>query len=280
MKDETLTDALLREFLLGKVDDEERQRIESLFLTDSQTRERVLVLEQDLIEDYLEDSLTEEEKERFVLRYAQTEEQRRTLRITNSIKNWAMTQARSSQPAAATVPVRSGLWARLRQNPVFAIPIVVMIVIAIVLAIVWLNSRREQRKHVAIEQELAELNSPASLHEVLPQTISLDLRAVSVRGVESQPQVKIDSEIRFIELHLPWLQQERYSMYQAELRRVGDDESFTISNIAAGSADGYTIRIRVAAYMLSRGQYQIHLSGIASDKSLSPPEEYSFLVSK
>ena len=67
MTEETLTDALLREFLLGKVNDEERERIESLFLTDSQTRERVLVLEQDLIEDYLEDSLTEEDKERFLI---------------------------------------------------------------------------------------------------------------------------------------------------------------------------------------------------------------------
>ena len=58
MNEEILTDALLREFLLGKVDDEEVARIESLFLTDSEARERVLVIEQELIEDYLENSLT------------------------------------------------------------------------------------------------------------------------------------------------------------------------------------------------------------------------------
>ena len=58
MKEESITDALLREFLLGKINDEERERIEDLFLTDSQTKERVLALEQDLIEDYLENSLT------------------------------------------------------------------------------------------------------------------------------------------------------------------------------------------------------------------------------
>ena len=34
MKEELLTEALLREFLLGKVDEEERERIEDLFLTD------------------------------------------------------------------------------------------------------------------------------------------------------------------------------------------------------------------------------------------------------
>src|SRR5690349_311562 len=93
MKEERLTDALLREFLLGKTNDEERERIESLFLSDSQTRERVLALEQDLIEDYLEDNLTQEDKERFLSRFAQTEDQRRTLRITKSIKDWAVTEA-------------------------------------------------------------------------------------------------------------------------------------------------------------------------------------------
>ena len=42
MKEESVTDGLLRQFLLGRVDDEERQRIESLFITDPQSRERVL----------------------------------------------------------------------------------------------------------------------------------------------------------------------------------------------------------------------------------------------
>jgi uncharacterized protein YggT (Ycf19 family) len=278
MKEETLTDALLREFLLGKVNDEERGRIERLFLTDSQTRERVLALEQDLIEDYLESSLTEEDKERFLSRYAQTEDQRRTLRITKSIKDWAVAEARAPQVAAATVYGWSGLWARLRHRPVFVIPIVVTIVIAIVLAIVWLNSRTEQRKHFAIEQELAQLNSPASLREVPPQTISLDLRPVTVRGVESAAQLKIPSEIRRIELHLSSLQSERYSMYRAEVRRVGDRESFTIPNLQAESDGRYTIRLKLPVQMLKKGQYQINLTGIAADGSVSFSEEYMFAV--
>ena len=278
MTEETLTDALLREFLLGKVNDEERERIESLFLTDSQIRERVLALEQDLIEDYLEDSLTEEDKEMFLSRYAQTEDQRRTLRITKSIKDWAAKEARAPQVAAATASVWSGLWARLRHRPVSVIPIVVMIVIAIVLAIVWLNSRMEQRKHFAVEQELAQLNSPTSLREVPPQTISLDLRPVSVRGVEPQAQVKIRSEMHFIELHLSSLQKERYSMYQAEIRRVGERESFTIPNLQTESNSQYTIRLRLPVQMLKKGKYQINLTGIAADGSVSSSEEYMFTV--
>ena len=76
MKDDSVTDALLREFLLGKLTDEDREKIEGLFLTDSQARERVLALEQDLVDDYLEDGLSQGDKVRFVSRYARTDEQR------------------------------------------------------------------------------------------------------------------------------------------------------------------------------------------------------------
>jgi hypothetical protein len=273
-----VTDALLREFLLGKLADEDRERIEGLFLTDSPSRERVLALEQDLIDDYLEDSLSQGDKERFLARYAQTDEQRRNLRITGAIKDWAVREARVPHPAAPAVSVWSRFWTWLRLKPRFVVPIAVMIVIAIVLAIVWLNSRMEQRNHLAIEQELVQLNSPTSLREVPPDTISFDLRPVSVRSVGAQAELKIPAGIRSIELQLPWIQNERYSMYQAVVRRVSDRESFTISNLQAESNGRYAIRLRLPAQMLTRGDYQINLIGVAADGSASSSEEYSFVV--
>lgn len=279
MKEEPITDALLREFLLGRLADEERERVEGLFLTDAQTRERVLTLEEDLIEDYVEDGLTEADRERFLARYAQTDEQRRKLRVTKSIKNWAVARERGSQSSAATVSVWNRLWTRLRLKPAYLVPIPVMIVIAIVLTIVLLNSYREQRKHLAVEQELAQLNSPASLRETPPDMISLELRPVTVRSVEQPAAINPRGEIRMVELRLPWMQKERYSTYRAELRRLGDDESFTIRDLPAQSAGGNVIRIRLPAHILSRASYRIQLTGIANDGSPSPPEEYQFAFS-
>src|SRR5215218_8139256 len=186
MKEESITNASLREFLLGKLADEELERVENLYLTDSQTRERVLALEQDLIEDCLENSLSEEDKERFLARYAKTDEQRRRLRITKSIKNWAVTEATATQATAAT---KVSLWTRLRLKPIVVVPIAVAIALAVVLAIVWLNSRIEKKKHFAVEQELALLNSPAGLREFPPQMIPLELRPITVRGAETPTEV-------------------------------------------------------------------------------------------
>ena len=276
MKEESMTDALVREFLLGNINDEERERIENLYLTDSQVRERVLAVEQDLIEDYLEDSLTPEDKARFLLRYAQTDEQRRNLRITKSIKDWAISEARAPEEAATMSSVWSRLAGKLRLKPVFTVPIAVMVVLAVVLAIIWLNSRLEQRKHLAVEQELAQLNSPASLREVPAQMATLELRPLTLRSVEAQKEFKTSAGVPILELRLQWIRPERFSTYQAEVGRVGDDK-FTIPNLQADG--GNVIRIRLFAHMLSRGRYQINLSGITADGSPSLPEEYTFAVS-
>src|SRR5215213_99540 len=278
MKEDSVTDALLREFLLGKLADADRERMEGLFLTDSATRERVLALEQDLVDDYLEDSLSQEDKERFLSRYAQTDEQRRKLRITGAIKDWAVRESRASHAAAPTLSLWSRFWTWLRLKPHFVIPIAVTIVVAVVLVIVWLNSRSEQRKHLAIEQELAQLNSPTSLRGVPPDMTSFELRPVSVRDIRPHVEIRIRAEIRFIELRLPWIQNERYSMYQAEVRRVGDREAFTIPNLQAESNGRYTIRLRLPAQMLTRGDYQITLTGLSTDGSAKSSEEYSFVV--
>lgn len=276
MSENLITDKTLREFLLDRLDDEERQRIEDLFLTDNQARERVLTAEQDLIEDYLEDSLSKADRERFLSLYARTDEQRQRLRITKSIKEWAFTEARVPQ----TIPATDSIWSRLRRRlefrPVPVVTIAVTVVIAIVLAIVWLNSKSGPRKYLAVEQELAQLNSPMSLREVPPQMMSLELRPVTFRSVEPQSELKPSADDRIVELRLSWIQKERYSTYQAEVR--GSGESFTIHNLQAENNGEYVIRLRLQSKILRQGNYQIRLSGIANEDNTGLTEHYNFVV--
>ena len=273
MKDETVTDALLREFLLGNVDDEQRQRIQSLFLTDAQAKDRVLAVEQDLIEDYLEGSLTTEDKERFLSRFAQTAEQQRKLRITKSIKEWAITEAASIQPVPVKSTSWSGLFARLRLKPSIVVPVAVTAVIAIVVVAVWL-SRRER---LVIERELAQLNSPASLRETPPQMPPLVLSPGAVRSADRQIEIQMRPGIRFVELQLHWEPQERYPTYQAEIRRMADDALFTSPPLYPDDR-GQVIRIRLPAHSLRRGNYVMKLTGINPDGSHGLNEEYQFAV--
>ena len=264
MNDETIDDAFLREFLLGKVNDEERGRIEDLFLTDPQAKERVLGVEQDLIEDYLEGTLTTADRERFVARYAQTAEQRRRLRITRSIKDWALAEAASSGPAKT-----SGFRALFGFRPALVIPIAATAMIVIVVAAIWVSRRAE---HSAIERELAQLNASSKLAE---EPVSLELSPVTVRGSESQAPLNTHASANgIVVLRLLWIQKERYPTHQATIRRVGESQSFVVRNLPPES-DGKAIRLKLSAHMLTRGTYQIELS---ADGTASASEEYQLTI--
>jgi hypothetical protein len=281
MKEEAATDARLRQFLLGKVEDEERQRIESLFLTDSLLRERVLAAEQELIDDYLEESLSTADREAFLSLYGDTPAQRRKLRIAKSVQQWALGQSKT----APVIPKPTiAIWDRLRERlrPVLVIPIALATAVAIVVALVWVNSRRAERhrEYLAMNQELAQLNTPASLREVLPGMARLTLKPGAVRSIETESDLERRSDSSVAELRLLWMQKEDYPSYQAVLRRPGDDRSYTIPNLTVENEDGKFIRVRLPFHLLTRGNHQIELSGVSADGTKSPSEDYSFTVSK
>ena len=274
MKEDLPTEAGFRAFLLGKLDDEQRELIEDLFLTDAQVRERVLAAEQDLIEDYLEDNLTGADRDRFLSRYAQTPAQQRELRITKSIKDWAVREAAVSRGVTSKSSNLSGFRAWLR--PAFVVPVTAAIVIAVVVGL-WLNGRMQQRnRHLAVEQELARLNSPSSLREDPGQMASLDLSPVTVRSGQSQAEFEQSGDINLLELRLAWIQRERYSTYRAVVRR--GDETLHLPELQA-EGEGNTIRIRLPTSMLSSGRYEIELTGINPDGTLGLTETYPLIVS-
>lgn len=279
MSEEAVTDASLRQFLLGNVTDEERQQIEALFLTDAEMKERVLEVEEELIDDYLEEALTTEDREQFLLQYGQTPEQQRKLRIAQSIREWAA--AEMAEPQSVPIAVSGGsLSTRWRMKPALGISLALAAMILVV-ASVWLWSLNEQRnRHFAAEQELAQLNSASYSPENPSQNLSLDLSPVAVRSAEQIPEIKPRADVRVVELKLPWVQNDRYSTYQAEVRRADGAELFTIRNLQPVSEPGYAVRVRLPVRMLRRGQYQIRLRGVTEAESFSPVEEYRFSVSE
>src|SRR5712691_4522820 len=113
MKEELVTDAEIRQFLLGSVDDSERQRIEGLFMSDAEFNQRVLLAEDDLIEDYLEHSLAHMDRDKFLARYGHTPEQQRRLRISRSIRDYAASEAMLGQTPPA-IAKRLGFLSHLK----------------------------------------------------------------------------------------------------------------------------------------------------------------------
>jgi anti-sigma factor RsiW len=277
MGDDLVTDASLRQFLLGQLNEEERQQVERIFITDSQARERILLVEQDLIEDYLDESLTAAERNQFLQQFAATPAQRRKLRITKAIKDRAVKERR-----LRTGPVTASVWSRLGEllrprRLVLVVPITAAILVAIVTAVIWVNRRVErQTRRTTIAREIIQLNAPSN-RQVTPETIILELRSGASRGVDSPPQV-VKKLWQVVELRLLWPQSKQYSSYRAVVQRVGDDESIPVDGLRAED-DGTTIRLKLPTAVLSRGTYRVEITGISADGANSRSEEYQFTVS-
>lgn len=276
MNEEPVSDALLRQLLLGQVDDQERQRLESMFLTGALSRDRVIAAEQHLLDDFLDDSLTPAERERFLAQYGDTPAAQRKLRIAKSIQDWAVTSAAVTAVGAAAGSRGSRLRARFRLKPVFMIPIAAVTVLAIVFGAVSLRSRWEQRsRHLALQQELLRLNTPSLVRDLSSYVM---LTPGAVRSAEAENEVSVPANAESVALGLLWTQGERFPSYQATIRRIDEGESFTIPNLQLDS--GNVIRLKLSTSYLTPGLYRIEVSGTGADGAPGPAEEYQFQVNK
>ena len=271
MKEEPVTDPMVRQFLLGKVDEEERQRIESLFITDPEIKERILAAEQELIDDYLDDRLTGEDRELFLLMHGATPAQQRRLRIAKSINDWIDTSTEESRPQP-TVSTWERLVERFRFRPIVVIPAVATAVIAIVLALLWINATLDRRD----QERAAREPRIARPKQVQGPSQALTLSPVSVRSAESPNELLKRSDVQNVELHLAWIQPDRYPVYRAILRRVGYENPLTAGDIKP--EDDGTVVLNVPARGLTRGEYQVELTGIAPDGATGPAAVYRFTV--
>jgi hypothetical protein len=276
MNEEPVSDALLRQFLLGQVDDQERQRLESMFVTGALSRERVIAAEQHLLDDFLDDSLTPADRERFLAQYGETPAEQRKLRIAKSIQEWATSGAAVTAVGAAAGSRWSRLRARMRLKPVFMIPIAAVTVLAIVFAVIALKSRWEQRnEYLAMQQEFLRLNAPSTRPDL---SSYVALSPGTVRSAEAENELTVPANVESVALGLIWTQGEHFSSYQATIRRLDKDKSFTIPNLQLDS--GNVIRLRLPTRYLTRGLYRIEVSGTGADSTIGPSEEYQFQVNR
>ena len=278
MKEEFVTNAEIRQFLLGSVDDLERQRIESLFMSDPEFNQRILIAEDDLIEDYLENSLAPTDKDKFLAQYGHAPAQQRELRISRSIRDYAASEARLGQTPPAIAKRRGFVSHRTPRNLRFFIPIVAAVTIACVIGIVWLV--RSNNRRVTIERELAELNARPDFSANPSQVVSLVLRPVSMRSVGTEATLTPRADIGVVELDLVWTQKEQYPNYYVLVRRVGTNDEFRVSglHIETGLPSGNSIRVRLPSHLLRDGLYQVTLTGTGPDRAASQGEEYTFVV--
>lgn len=267
MREITQEDLRIRRFILGELKGLEREELEELFLTDGAFREKVLMAEDDLIDEYLDGELKGSELEEFRMSFESMPQHSAKFRAARSIHNYA------KREYAAT-------YSRSKHHAGFYVAIAASVLV-VAMAALWLFNRArenevagDESRRIAVEKQLAELNArPANRDE----PVSLVLVPVTTRsGNQARLSVSRDGE-KFNLLLMPATTQ--FETFTATLRRTGDQQQYEIPGLRIESAPGTSgVRLRLLASLLDQGQYEILLHGIGPDGQKVDAGTFTFQI--
>ena len=272
---------LIRKYLLGGLAGEECERIEERVLTDAEFRDRVLDVEEDLIEEYAEGGLDETERQRFQAMFSSGAQRQLDVRIVEELKQhaaggWWFRLLRAVRDRVVPENSRRADSPGNFRKPAIAFALVIIVAIAFVVARRWWRTvqtppslTQEQTRRELVERELTRLNNPSQPpHSTVVATLSPGLS----RGDERPPAVEFPTvtltrgteSAQFVLRLSPSAQQ--YKTFEAELTPVGTGESFKV-DLQPVQIDQAVraLVLTLPVHALDDGDYRVQLSGRAGD---------------
>ncbi|HEV7373693.1 MAG TPA: hypothetical protein VGN95_03175 [Pyrinomonadaceae bacterium] len=285
---------LIKEYLLGTLTGEEQQQIEQRVFTDPQFKARVLMVEDELVEDYVAGILSESERERFTSYFLSTPSQVQKLRITRALYTYAggdvTANARLPVSTSDPVPLRkSRLMAFFGQQQAVAVLSVAVLLIAAIGAVIYLAVRRgDANQRAVIEQEVAQLNNqqnpetglPLGVDPVNAGVLPVRLSPTLNRASGEMARISVTAEAKIVQLRLP-LTPEPYGSYQATLNTIEGNEIFTIASLQPVIVDGSRmLMLNIPARVLLHGDYLLKLRGVTETGNSADAGEYPFRIAR
>jgi hypothetical protein len=271
----------IRRYLLGELSDSEREQVEQRLITDGNYKEEVLMVEQELLEDYLAGLLIPQERELFHKNYLSAPLQKQKLRIAQALDKYLV---QTSVQTPKTVSGQSWIewfWNALHlPHGLMQLSWVVLILI-VVLAGAWWVVKTLRSEGNEIQADLIRLNGPQS--GVLAPGLSVAtgvLSPLSVRESGRSVIVTITSETQVVQLRIPQPSGQQGS-YEAVLKDNNGREVTRISEIAIRAVDNMpTIVLQFPAKMFQAGDYVITLTQHNSGSSGEGIGDYSFRIAQ
>jgi hypothetical protein len=278
MKETDEEEKVLRQYLLGELDEADQERVEELFLSDPSFQERLLITEDELVEDYLADELSQAEKVLFTNHFLATPEQRRKLGIADSLQRYIAALPVPPAPASGDEVLQPGARkSRIKnqpfwRNPLVFAPVSFALLLLMALVAVWQVGIQQQRNRFAeIRRQFEQVNN----QPVDATAPSILLTPLKVRG-GGVPSTSLNADNADRQL---WLQliTEEYQNYQVVLQKDGDTEQLPLSDRrAVVTPHGKAIPLRIPSRVLTPGVYIVKLNGIAGGGRIEEVGEYSF----
>jgi hypothetical protein len=243
---------LIRQYLLGALDDESNQQFEENLFANREYFEKVLMTEDELVEDFVFDALSPSDRERFLSHYLSQPEHVRKLKNTRALVEYSR-----SAELKTDFSRTPGF---LRKYSIAAGPALACLLIVGVS--LWLITRN------SLQREIARLNEPGSTLETKGD-FEIALTPIRVRTTESVPGddqvVKLPAGTQVAQLRIP-VTENLAREYRAELRTGADERLVTVGHLRATSSNGaYTVPLRLPTKVLQPGVYLLILRDQAGD---------------
>jgi hypothetical protein len=211
--------AALRRYVLGRSSDDERDRIEREYFDDPEALEWVCAAEDDLIDDYLSNSLIDEERDLFEEYYLAVPQHRTRVGVARALR----TAARPSNDRIEPTWWTTTLWG-VRGWPRFARVAVVAALVLLVAAVVLLLRARSQPDAVIVttappspptatsastpndrerrDPKAPGLDKEAATPPALAPIVALSISPINVRGAGDPATLSIPAGSRAVRLLL------------------------------------------------------------------------------
>lgn len=270
----------IRRFLLGDLNDEGREQVEKRIFTDGEYRQEVLIVEDELLEDYALGELSERERELFQLHYLSTPRQTQKLRVSRALNKYA------ANHAIPLPDVERGFVSRLsdltRSGNRFPQLVFATLLGVVVLAGLWFGWQtwRARSEQARLNQELAQLNSARSLAATPDSSVvAVTFARVQLRDPKSKVNIaRITSNVAVVRLQVP-LPATQQESYQASLRTSGGSQILTMSNLKPLRQDASPMLVlQLPARILTNNDYLLTVRGVHANGQVEDVGDYSFRV--
>jgi hypothetical protein len=268
----------IRRYLLGRLDDDGRERFEEQFVRDAEFRETALIVEEELIDDYLAGLLLADERARFDTHYLMGPRQRQELTMAQAIREYALESPEVMPPV---VPEATGrkLLDFLTGRGWLPVAVVAAVLIVAVLGswFWWVGEWRGNEPRLINAAAVARLNKlPYSAKPAL----SVPLTAFQNRAGGQAQKFSVPGGIEIVQLQLA-LPATPYQNYQATLRITDGGELFTVGDLSAQQTEaGRLLILRLPAHILPPRDYTLSVSGRTAAGSDESVADYYFRVLK
>ena len=301
------------QYLLGRLGLEEQQRFEEQLMTQESLFDELMVLEDELIDDYLKGTLSPVDRADFEKHFLATPERQQKLQFSQALRKHVAAAALQQSPAPLS---RHSFWqsflAPVRaQSPSFRYGFQAALS-AVIVAGLWMggttwrlstqvaqirteqSGSRERERQLqqqlaeqrefsqALEQQLAQAQAPqtqkpAIEKNTLPSMVALPLTFGAVRDSGTFNRVTIPSDARRVELKIE-LGDNRYQDYRAVLESKGSEILVVNKLRPERIGTNQFIVLPLPAYILPHEDYSLKLSGVSSTGEFDPLGSYSFRV--